>query len=264
MTLIMGWLACDSRGPCSAYIASDSRISDGINHFDGSKKLFALRNTPDILGYCGETIFTSQCLSTITSICNENELLTGDMDYDDRSDFIFNEVKNRYAEYKLNNSSIRIYHIGRNNQCLFNANKFIWNGTCWIKESIDTNYNDSQLLFVDGSGKKEYCQRFIQFEKGNNEGTSRNYFQCFCDIMQDIQDKYVGGSPQLVALYNGKKFNGMYHGMILNGKKYYQGQNIDDYFELSDIRWYNEEFEICDPHTKLRKKGAMRQPISKK
>lgn len=30
MTLIVGWLACDQRGPCSAYIASDSRISDKI------------------------------------------------------------------------------------------------------------------------------------------------------------------------------------------------------------------------------------------
>lgn len=57
MTLIVGWLACDQRGPCSAYIASDSRISDNRNFYDYSQKTFALKNTSDILGYCGETLF---------------------------------------------------------------------------------------------------------------------------------------------------------------------------------------------------------------
>ena len=74
-TLIMGWLAYDSRGPCSACIARDSGISNGINHYDNSKKLFALRNMPDILGDCGETMFINQGLSTITNICDENRLL---------------------------------------------------------------------------------------------------------------------------------------------------------------------------------------------
>ena len=48
-------LAGDQRGPCSAYIASDSRVSDNRNCYDNSQKVFALKNTPDILGYCGET-----------------------------------------------------------------------------------------------------------------------------------------------------------------------------------------------------------------
>ena len=45
MTLIVGWLACDQRGPCSAYIASDSRISDNRNCYDNSQKVFAFKNT---------------------------------------------------------------------------------------------------------------------------------------------------------------------------------------------------------------------------
>ena len=75
MTLIVGWLACDQRRPCSAYIASDSRISDNINYYDNSQKLFALKNTPDILGYCGETLFTYQILARITDMCNTNKLI---------------------------------------------------------------------------------------------------------------------------------------------------------------------------------------------
>lgn len=264
MTLIMGWLACDARGPCSAYIASDSRISNGINHYDNSKKLFALRNTPDILGYCGETMFTSQFLSTMTNILDENKLLSADMDYNERSELIFNVLKKCYTNYKLNNSFIRVYHIGRNKQYLFDANKYTWNGREWIKEAVETNYQKSELLFVDGSGKKEYNQRFQCFKNGNNEGTSRNYFHCFCDIMKDMQDKHTGGAPQLVSLYRGEKFNGMHHGIVLNGTCFYQGQNVEEYCNMVDVRWYNEEFEICDRKTKSRQQGAMRQPISKK
>ena len=76
MTLIVGWLACDQRGPCSAYIASDSRISDNRNFYDYSQKTFALKNTSDILGYCGETLFTYQILTRLTSMCDVGMLLS--------------------------------------------------------------------------------------------------------------------------------------------------------------------------------------------
>ena len=72
MTLIVGWLACDQRGPCSAYIASDSRISNNKSFYDNSQKTFALKNTPDILGYCGEMLFTqlSQLISANNACIN--------------------------------------------------------------------------------------------------------------------------------------------------------------------------------------------------
>lgn len=129
---------------------------------------------------------------------------------------------------------------------------------------IDTNFMKSMKLFSDGSGKKEYDGNFLNFKNGNNEGTSRNYFHCFCDIVKNIQDKYVGGTPQLVGLYNGSKFNGMYHGVIIDGQAYYQGLKREDGYGMPNIRWYNENFEICDWSTKQRQIGAMIQPISKK
>ena len=85
MTLIVGWLACDQRGPCSAYIASDSRISNTRSFYDNSQKTFALKNTPDILGYCGEVLFTYQILTRITSICDAGMLLSSNMDYRERN-----------------------------------------------------------------------------------------------------------------------------------------------------------------------------------
>lgn len=119
-------------------------------------------------------------------------------------------------------------------------------------------------LFSDGSGKSEFEKNFLNFKEENNEGTSRNYFHCFCDIVKKIKDKHTGGVPQLVGLYNGNKFNGMYHGIIIDGQAYYQGLKVGNMYEMSNIRWYNEKFEICDWNTKKRQAGAMIQPISRK
>ncbi|MDD3746879.1 MAG: hypothetical protein PHD70_10460 [Anaerostipes sp.] len=264
MTLIVGWLACDQRRQCSAYIASDSRISDNINCYDNSQKLFAFKNTPDILGYCGETLFTYQILTRLTNMCDAKMLLTPEMDYRERSDIILGEIKKAHSVYKLNGGSIRIYHIGRNNQRLFQANFYDWNGIVWTNIEIETDYNKSMKLFSDGSGKKEFEERFLDFKFGNNEGTSRNYFHCFCDVIKNVKDRHTGGIPQLVGLYNGTKFNGMYHGTIIDDKAYYEALEVENIYEMSNIRWYNENFEICNGNTKQRQIGAMAQPVSKR
>ena len=134
----------------------------------------------------------------------------------------------------------------------------------WENIKIHTDFKKSKNLFSDGSGKKEYDENFLRFKNGNNESTSRNYFHCFCDIVKNVKDKHTGGIPQLVGLYNGSKFNGMYHGTIVDGQAYYQGLKMGNVYGMSNIRWYNENFEICDWNTKQREANAMVQPISKK
>ena len=101
-------------------------------------------------------------------------------------------------------------HIGRNKKRIFDANVYFWNGIIWENIKIHTDFKKSKNLFSDGSGKKEYDENFLRFKNGNNESTSRNYFHCFCDIVKNVKDKHTGGIPQLVGLYNGSKFNGMY------------------------------------------------------
>lgn len=266
MTLIVGWLACDQRRPCSAYIASDSRIStiDGNSYYDYSPKVFALKNTPDIFGYCGESIFTYQFLARLVNMCDAGLLLSADMDFEERDQIIYTETRKAHRAYKLTASPIRIYHIGRNHCQLFDSSLYDWDGKGWSSQRIKTDYRKSAKLFSDGSGRAEYEKRFLLFKDGNNQDTSRNYFHCFCDTMKDIKDRHTGGIPQLAGLYNGKKFNGMYHGIIIGGQAYYQALKVDQVYGMSNIRWYNEEFEICDLVTGQRQEGAMRQPISKK
>ena len=263
MTLIVGWLACDQRGPCSAYMASDGRISNRRQHYDNSQKIFALKNTPDILGFCGEVIFPSQFLNRLTGICDSGMLLRPEMDYEERSRLIFREIKQAYLKYQLNDIDIKIFHIGRNQKKLFDANVYAYDGSEWSSREISTNYQKSMLLFSDGSGKKEFDGNFMNFKNGNNEDTSRNYFHCFCDVIKKTKDQSVGGVPQLVGLYNGKN-NGMYHGIIMDGRAYYQGMEMGEDYDLSGVRWYNENFEICDCNTLQRQEGAAVQPVSQR
>jgi hypothetical protein len=58
MTLLASWMGIDSRGAVSAYIASDSRITwGGTVAFDYTRKVFAFRHSPDILGYAETSYF---------------------------------------------------------------------------------------------------------------------------------------------------------------------------------------------------------------
>lgn len=81
--------------------------------------------------------------------------------------------------------------------------------------------------------EKRIWWEFLSFKNGNNEGTSRNYFHYFCDIVKNVKDKHTGGIPQLVGLYNGNKFNGMYHGTIVDGQAYYQGLKIGNVYGMA-------------------------------
>lgn len=64
-------------------------------------------------------------------MCDAGMILQSDMDYQDRSEIIFNEIKGAHSTYNLNNSSIKIYHIGRTQKRLFDANVYSWNGRTW-------------------------------------------------------------------------------------------------------------------------------------
>src|ERR1035438_2547255 len=73
MTLLVSWVGLDSKKngpkPASIYIAADSRISWGENiNFDFCRKVYGFKNSPDILGYCGDVLFPSIVLSQLVDI----------------------------------------------------------------------------------------------------------------------------------------------------------------------------------------------------
>jgi hypothetical protein len=51
--------------------------------------------------------------------------------------------------------------------------------------------------------------------------------------------------------------------VIFNDECYLGGCSVEiatDNDYANTLKWYNEDFELCDPHTKKRKEGAQVQP----
>lgn len=265
MTVLIGWIGVDTHSPCSAYLLSDSRFSWGTNPdtYNYGRKLFALKNSPDILGYCGDAFFSSQVLSQIVSLDDNNLLFQEDDSSLIRSKKILGQINKQFNSYPIHarNKSV-IYHISRDNDSTFQAYKYSYDSKInhWIVSDIEYDRSHSNLILRDGTGAEEFLSLYCKYERGDISGTSRNVYQCFCDALKHTKIHSCGGAPQLVGLYRGKKFNGLSFGIIYNGQRYFLGSPLDECSSDNVTRWYNENFEICDGVTMKRLPNAMRQP----
>jgi hypothetical protein len=265
MTLIVSWASLDKKGKKSEvsamYLISDSRISWGKNHtWDNGRKIFHFENHPDILGYCGDVLFTTQVLSQIITLGDSGILFKKEETFETKSTIIFSkiiELLERFPQSKLF-PSFSVIHCGKTIKGEFGCTSLIWtdkNG--WKIESITTpEYSDK--LIVAGSGSSEFNQlyynRFSTYEAKN----SRDIYQCFIDTLSNIRDPLCGGPPQLAGVYRGdisKTF-----GIIIAEKKYVLGLEIQDDSDFGDFEWRNELFERCSPLTMRILPHAQRQP----
>lgn len=263
MTILIGWLGVDSHSPCSAYLMSDSRFTWGGTPpgYNYGQKLFALNNSPDIFGYCGDVLFASQTISQMVALDNSHLLFPPNIDCAAKSKIVFEQIKQRFVAYPGRHTS-SIYHISRDFDAVFHVYKYSYSGlsTNWDAQEIKYDRTVSSLIFTDGSGAAEFQNLYRKYQNGDIAGTSRNIYQCFCSSLLHSKIPTCGGSPQLVGLYRGKKFNGLSFGIIYQNNRLFLGGPspvMDDY---NVVRWYNENFEICDGNSMERFPDAMRQP----
>ena len=212
MTILIGWLGVDERSPCSAYLMSDSRFTWGTNpeSYNYGQKLFALNNSPDILGYCGEVLFASQVLTQIVGLDNTHVLFPTNSDSQTRNRIIFNQIVTQFAGYpQFARSASTIYHISRDLDSSFHTYRYSYShsSNSWETSELPLHPSSSSLIFSAGSGREEFIDRYSVYQHGSIAGTSRNIFQCFCDSLMNSELSSCGGSPQLVGLYRGKRFN---------------------------------------------------------
>lgn len=268
MTLVVAWIAVDTHGPSSAYIASDSRISWGDKHnFDYGRKVFAFNNSPDIIAYCGDVLFPSIVLSQIVEMADCGLLFKENYSSNQKFEAIHETLVKTFLKYPnevstITNESIQIIYISResNDNKQFYCHTIKWHRDLgWQDERIQLP-EKSGLLFAMGSGREEFNVNYIRYQRGLNENTSRNVFQCFCDTLFNIKDKYCGGAPQLVGLFRKPNSNAKKFGIIKDDKRFLFGAYIDKLSNFDNIEWRNEQFELCDGLSMQKIETAQPQP----
>jgi hypothetical protein len=268
MTLLASWVGIDTHGPASIYIASDSRISWGSKEkYDYGRKVFALKQSPDIFGYCGDVLFPSLVLSQVLEMADSSLLFDRDSSADKKFAAIREKLIYQFSKYPhevetITNETVEILHASRDS---VNVNQFACNLLRWTRKdgwqssSVELPA-ESGPLFVRGSGAHEFKDNFVKYIKGPNAGTSRNVFHCFCDSLFNTREPTVGGAPQLAGLIRKPCSTGTYYGVIAQGHRYYLGAPIDELSNFDRLVWRNELFEICDGRTGKRKADAQPQP----
>lgn len=270
MTLLISWVGVDPHGITSAYIAADSRVSwnDGTI-FDHGRKVFAFRSSPDILGYCGDVLFPTMVLSQITEMANSGLLFSLKATCKDRFEAIKEKLVQQFNSYPrmvdgITAPILQVLHIARDP---FDNTKF----SCWLIEWTRVSGwagknipmpPSSGILFSLGSGCVEFNNNYVRYIGGQDHGTSRSVFHCFCDTLFNIKDKKCGGSPQLVGIYRKPNSPAVTFGIIRDKKRYFLGAQIDNDVSFSGVEWRNDLFERCDGFTMKRLIDAQPQPDS--
>ncbi len=266
MTLLVGWVGIDNNKVDSFYIASDSRLTwDSQQKYDCGKKILALKNSPDLIAYCGDVLFPIITLHKIADKDRNKLLFLGTETNEEKATIILSEIQNSFRNYPLKqvNGTIDFVHISRINRYEFLASNFHWdrkNG--WISKFYKLP-NKSDKVFILGSGTNSYLEVYEEYiRESNSVQTSRLIFQSFCHWLSTSKSSIVtcGGAPQLVGLFNNK--TGKDFGVIFEKSRFFSGQELfyRRGLNLNFVSWVNENFEICDGYSMKRKSGAQEQP----
>lgn len=257
MTLLLSWIAKDSRKPSSVYIMTDSRISwdikDGSRNpqrstinWDYGRKIFVFKNFPDIIGYCGDVLFPTQVISQAVDILDSGQFYNKGFDFEDRALIIQDFIKKQLDKYpntiKL---GFTILIAGRKTKnYIFKRFILSWKNNDWKGKYVD---EDSDAIFdgsiILGSGR-EYFKKFYssKYRVSDLHNFSRGAATSFSDALaQKHLEARCGGAPQIVAVYNG----GMPKiiGNIFRSKRYILGCEVATSNNINSFEWRDETFQ---------------------
>lgn len=241
MTSLITWVAVDSRGASSLYIATDSRVT-WPNHgsgYDIARKTFAARSSPDVFGYVGDVLFPALLLPTAV------ELFDMDLRPDDpvptRQDRFRAIVEGSWSAVPAHaRQETRIIHgtrSGSGTAATFGLQVLsCTEDAVWRQERLDMPAVSATLTFL-GSGASAQRESHRVWQASDSAGTSRAAFGAFCDGLEGGDDPRSGGAPQLVGLY--RKFNGLMFGVSWHGQNYVSGAPVpeDVAQQLHGLEW---------------------------
>ena len=193
---------------------SDSRVSwkgslepNIRNKYDNTQKIFYLKNSIDVFGYCGDIQFGFSIISQIISYLDISVDFTSSNDIVAKKQIIENllvEKSNNYPALELSGGFKIFWNSLTNNQLFSFAFGLSKNGEI-IEPEIFTFPIVTGLVFYDGSGGKYYESALrnlgtVTNEKETLNNYSRNYFKALADVIESSIDPKTGGSPQMISI----------------------------------------------------------------
>lgn len=268
MTTLIAWVGADQRGPASIRLAADSRISWSFSSgsvqkkWDFGKKLFAAHSGPEIVGYCGDVLFPTQTLGQIFELIDCGVFFPSDATPEEKLRLIVEALERSSAHYpQSERRQFTLLYATRTSEGMlgkFHLYQVDYAGGKNVSEKEIPVPEKSGILARLGSGAGPFGRHLDRWEKSDVGGTSRAVFSSFADFLKSGDDAKSGGSPQLTGLF--RKGPARAFGMVWNGSRFLGGMELGDTKANSEIEWYNEQFEICDPRTLQRRSLAQPQP----
>ncbi len=263
MTSLVVWTGVDSRGPASIYMASDSRISWGEKDiWDHGRKVFASYRYPDIFGYAGDVLFTTQVLGQIINLIDTDTLFKSDFTPESKFKAITTMLIQAHSKYPQNiRRAFSIVHCSRQSSgmsTIFVVSELSWAPASGWQNKIISVPTKSDIVVVYGSGERYILESVQRWKRSEVGGTSRSIFSAFCDSLASGSDPATGGATQLVGIY--RQGNARLFGVIYKNSRYLYGLCVDGLPYLGSVEWFNELFERCDWETMNRLDNAQRQP----
>jgi hypothetical protein len=203
MTSLICWIGVDSRGPASAYIATDSRISwPGRGTWDLGRKTFVSAASPDIFGYSGGVVFPSIVLSQYVSAL-DGRLQSGEFAH--RFAALEELIRVSFAALPATaRTSFEIVHCGRDGDRMeseFRVAVLSWTSHRGFERMLLPRPDRSAAIRLSGSGRATVEERLVAWQATPAKDTTRVLFRGFVDALARGADPTSGGAPQLVGLY---------------------------------------------------------------
>ncbi len=269
MTTLIAWTGADQRGrneyrPASVYFAADSRITWTVtaDKWDCGRKLFASRDEPHLLGYCGDVLFPTQVLGRMIDRMDHGLMFPLGASPNERLDSVVNSLIDPLSRYPssvpANFSLLYATREGKGTACSFHVWQIDFQKAVVQRVIQLPMPTKSGLLVPLGTGRHAFLQTLKRWRASEVGGTSRAFYSAFAQALADGSDPGSGGPPQLIGLY--RQDGGRSFGTVWQGKRYFLGEEIEDDIQEAPVQWHNELFEICDPQTLARKADAQPQP----
>jgi len=262
MSTLTGFVSIDNKGNATVALLSDSRLTfiergKKDTNFDYSPKLFYLKSSPSIFGYCGDSIFVLGVLTQICTALDISKTFIESSSINKKTDVVLdalNESAKYYPGLSQNTTQIvQIINIGKK----FFMCEYEYNGQKRKFNKMISNINiakgaDSVCIGSWGSGRTFY-KKINSYMRDKNGKYSRVYFRSMVLLLKHEVDKMTGGAPQMVVLSS----DGLAKPVGIQYKKQMYLLGLPHIFEktLDIVEFRNEAYEFVNENGTMKSRS---------